>query len=146
MDDLARFVIKEMQTHLDSDQLSIERDYVVFNYVYISEPMLRVTCKLLDSGHIYIDTYERVAHIDWPLQGCWEHRKIDYVMGILEPAKHDNIIAVLTDRLFWVQQEASKRGLTDKKIDFRKNRYVQRVNASGEVYSTFDVQDIEYKT
>jgi hypothetical protein len=67
-------------------------------------------------------------------------------MGILEPAKHDNIIAVLTDRLFWVQQEASKRGLTDKKIDFRKNRYVQRVNASGEVYSTFDVQDIEYKT
>ena len=146
MNDLARSVIKEMQTHLDSNQPSpgkdYSKDYVVFNYVYVSEAMLKVTCKLLGSGHIYIDTYEGIAHTEGPMQGCWEYQKVDYVMGLLELAKYDNIIAVLTDRLVWVQQEESKRGLTDKKIEFRKNRYVQRVNASGEVYSTFDVQDI----
>jgi hypothetical protein len=80
------------------------------------------------------------------MQGCWEYRKVDYVMGILELAKHDNIVTVLTDRLLWVQQEASKKGFTDPKIEFRKNRYVQKLNASGAVYSTFDVQDIECTT
>ena len=142
MNDLARSVIKEMQTHLDSNQPSPGKDYVVFNYVYVSEPMLRVTCTLLGSGHIYIDTYEGIAHTEGPMQGCWEYQKVDYVMGLLELAKHENIITVLTDRLVWVQQEASKKSLNDKKIEFRKNRYVQRQNASGEVYSTFDVQEI----